>query len=324
MRISLCHIQFRVGLFIFLIAAFSSFSLRAKSPLYYVISHAGPGDPYWTVVYNGVREAADKLGVKVVFSAPPRPGDLAQQHTLLKAAIAARPNGIATVIPDKVMFADLVQRARSKNIPVIAFDAREVPRDAKKLPYQAYIGTDEYQAGLKVGRKASLKLGKGCSAVVAIHQPGHVGLEQRFLGIRDSLRKQRNCKVKKLDITSNPSKGISLMKGYLKRYPKTNAVFALGPLGTTTVGKSLEEAKLSKKLLFATFDLDETTLKYLKKKLLSFTVDSLPYMQGFMVVMQLYLASNYALPPVDMDTSGGFVTTSNVDLIHKLVKKGVR
>ena len=53
-------------------------------------------------------------------------------------------------------------------------------------------------------------------------------------------------------------------------------------------------------------------------------VDQQPYMQGFMPVMEAYLAKTVGLAPADIDTGQGIVTPDMVDGIMELSAQGVR
>ncbi len=53
-------------------------------------------------------------------------------------------------------------------------------------------------------------------------------------------------------------------------------------------------------------------------------VDQQPYMQGFMPVMEVYLAKTVGLAPSDIDTGQGIVRKDQVDSIMDLSVKGMR
>lgn len=295
----------------------------ASRPTFYVVSHSGPGDPFWAVMHKGVMEAGEKLGARVIFTAPDQPGNVAKQVSLLQAAIAARPDGIALTVPDRKVMARPLQDARKRGIPVVAFDTREDPRDMKELPYQAYIGADEYRSGRKVAEQALLSLAPGSKVVITTPQPGHMGFELRIKGIKDVLSAKK-FKIDVLDLTASTSKGIAVLSSYFKRNTGVKAIFSLAPLTLTAIGKYLSENKPAAPYFISSFDLDAVTIRYIKDGLLNFTLDQMPYMQAFMLITQLNLAHKFALTPVDIDTGGGFVNKDNVAMVEDLVKKGYR
>jgi simple sugar transport system substrate-binding protein len=53
-------------------------------------------------------------------------------------------------------------------------------------------------------------------------------------------------------------------------------------------------------------------------------VDQQPYMQGFMPVMEAYLANKLGLSPANIDTGQGIVTPADADAILELSAQGLR
>jgi simple sugar transport system substrate-binding protein len=48
------------------------------------------------------------------------------------------------------------------------------------------------------------------------------------------------------------------------------------------------------------------------------TVDQQPFYQGFLVVTQLYYNRKYGMLPCDINTGGGLVDKSNIDMVLEL------
>ena len=65
-------------------------------------------------------------------------------------------------------------------------------------------------------------------------------------------------------------------------------------------------------------------LEQMKAGYVQVQVDQQPYMQGFMPVMQVYLAKTIGLAPSDIDTGQGIVTPNMVDAIMEMSAKGLR
>ena len=297
-------------------------TLWAGSSTYYFVAHAGPGDPYWTIQNQGAQDAAKKLGIRVIFTSPERPGDVAKQVELLRAAISANPAGIATTIPNPRAFAAPIQLAKKKGIPLIAVNTREPKRDAQSLPYLAYIGMDELESGRQVARRALQEFGlkSGDSVVIANHEPGVMSLELRTQGIQEIL-KPKGVHVSSLDITANPTKAISILQSYIKANTATRAILTLGPLGYTPAGKLIENEKLQGKIHLAGFDIDPVGFALLKKGVMAFSIDAQPYVQAFQAVTQLYLASQYMATPIDLNTGVGFLDRTNCDRLSQLIER---
>lgn len=291
---------------------------------FFVIAHTGPGDPFWAVVNKGVNDAGKVLGVKAVFQGPAA-RDIPAQVNMARAAISARAAGIAISVSDPPAIGQVIRDARGKGIPVVAINVKE-PADYKgePIPYMAYIGMDEYEAGKNVARFLLAKIPQGAKVLIAMHEPGHVGLEARARGIREVLTAERQAKVETLDTTQDPTKSLSTMRAFLKANPDTKALFTLGPLGAIPAIKMIREDKLAGKIVMASFDMDATTIQAIKEGLVEATVDQQQYLQGFISVVQLFLHAKYKLAPTDYNTGRGLVTKETAATVESLVKQGYR
>jgi simple sugar transport system substrate-binding protein len=244
---------------------------------------------------------------------------------MARAAIAAGADGIAISVSDPVAIGNLIREARSRGVPVVAVNVREPPDyRGEPIPYLAYVGMDEYQAGRNLAENLLGQVPMGATVLIAIHEPGHVGLESRARGIAEVLVRERRAKVEKLDITQDPTRAMAAMRAFLKANPETRALFTLGPLGAIPAIRMAREDNLAGKLAMASFDLDPITLQAIEEGLLVATVDQQPYLQGFVSVMQLYLYARYGLQPSDYDTGRGLVTKETATQIKGLVQEGYR
>lgn len=147
------------------------------------------GDPFWAVVQKGVQDAGKVLGVRAIFQGPAG-YNVPEQVNMFKAAMEAKADGIATSISDARAWAEPIAEARSRGIPVVAINCQEPDELRGTIPYMAYIGMNEYEAGKMVAYRLLPKLEKGARVVVAIHQAGHVGLEARAKGITEVITEE--------------------------------------------------------------------------------------------------------------------------------------
>src|SRR5204863_5214911 len=83
-----------------------------------VVTHGQASDPFWSVVANGVKAAAQDEGVTVNYNAPPTFDMVAMSH-LIDAAVASKPDGLIVSIPDSAALGPSIKKAVSAGIPVI-------------------------------------------------------------------------------------------------------------------------------------------------------------------------------------------------------------
>lgn len=286
-----------------------------------VISHAGAGDPFWNIVFNGVKQAAADIDINVQILAPETPNDLARQIELFNSAIAAKPLGIVTSVPSDQAFSESLKKAKAQGIPVVAFNTKPNESAKKENPYLAFIGMDDHLAGQSLAQK-SLRTGLIKDRVmVAVHQAGHVGLEQRALGIREVLA-PLNIVVDKLDISSDAAQAKQIVQGYLSKNKDCSAVFFVGAFGLHSLARAIKAEHPT--LLLTSFDLTPLTIEMLKTEAVAYSVDQQPFLQGYMALAMLSLYARYRLYPSDMNTGVALIDGKSAKNLDQLVSLGVR
>ena len=305
-------------LVILLIVAILGFSKYT----FYLVSHGGPADPFWGVVMKGMKDAAEKYGVEAIYLGPEK-YSLKEFIDLVNSAIARKPDGLIVTITNPVALDEPLRKAIKMGIPVVAINVPDTRPPEEAIPYLVYVGMDEYLAGVYAARRM-LQEFTPKRAVVAIHEPGHVGLEARAKGIMDVLS-EKNIPVEKLDITTDPTKALTIMKSYLMKHPDTDAIFTLGPLGAHPAIQLVEEEGLVGKVKIGAIDLTTKITDAIKKGIVMFTIDQQQYLQGYLPIVFLYLYKEYGLIPHEKVLTGpSIVDKTNVEIVEKTVKMGYR
>ena len=141
-----------------------------------VVTHGQASDPFWSVVVNGVNQAAADLGITVNYHAP-ETFDIPAMAALIDTAVAAEPDGIVISNPDPEGLADAIAGRRERGHP-----GREHQLGRRRLPGARHPdprGPDRVHRG-PGGRPAH---GRGRRHEHALRQPG-----SRQPGARPALR----------------------------------------------------------------------------------------------------------------------------------------
>src|SRR5690606_25828337 len=134
----------------------------------------------WSVVKNGVAQAATDMGVKVDYRAP-ETFDMVAMAQLIDAAVNQNPAGLIVSIPDEDALGPSIQKAVAAGIPVISMNAG--PEAGKRFGALLHVGQDEYTAGKAAGEK--LKEMGGKKGICVNHEVGNVALDLRCQGYAD-------------------------------------------------------------------------------------------------------------------------------------------
>ena len=289
------------------------------------LCHGGEENTFWAAVSNGMVDAAKTLGVDAVMFRPKTEGDLNAQLSQFKAAIAQKPDGIITTIPNPTMFNDVVKQAIDQGIPVICSNT-DHPEGAKGNARLSYIGQDLEVAGYNLAKAMSVYFPKGKNHIlIGVEGPGLVWAESRAHGMIRFFDELGNTTYEKLDITLDAATEQTRMLAYLKAHPETTGILDVGGLGATAATQALKDlGRKPGQMPVGSFDLLPALLQNIKEGYVQITVDQQPYMQGYLPIVQLYLMKKYGFSAWDVNTGNALVTKANVDKVLELAKQRIR
>jgi simple sugar transport system substrate-binding protein len=147
-----------------------------------VVTHGQSSDPFWSVVANGVHDAAADLGVRAEYQAPGS-FDMVEMNNLIDAAVASGPSGLVVSIPDGSALRSVIRAAVDAGIAVISINSgSDVYKDLGVL---VHVGLPEYDAGFAAGERMA---DVGVSTALCVnHEVGNVALDVRCQGLADAL-----------------------------------------------------------------------------------------------------------------------------------------
>ena len=287
------------------------------------------GGPFETVVANGAKAAELALGptVQYVWS----DWDPAKMITQFGEAVATNPDGIAVMgHPGDDAFKPLIDDAVANGIVVTVMNT-ELPQTQAAHATQGtgYAGAVLYKAGGDLAREAITRGGLAAGDKVFLWgleaQPGR---GQRTLGIHDALT-EAGMEVIYLEIddatNADPSAGISTFTGMATANPELKAAFFDHGNVTSTAQAYLEAAGIAPDAVYvAGFDLAPATIAAIQSGYVDLAIDQQQWLQGFEAIAQICLTHNYGFSGLTIDTGGGFVDASNIDLVAPLVEQQIR
>jgi ribose transport system substrate-binding protein len=129
------------------------------------------------------KELSEKLGMNIrVDWRTPTTEDGQKQAEFIEQLVAGGANAISVSASDAKLLKTAIDSAVAKGVPVMTFDS-DVP-DSKRF---AFFGTDDFQAGQRLGRELGKSMGgKGVVAILAGNQNAP-NLQNRVRGVKDAL-----------------------------------------------------------------------------------------------------------------------------------------
>jgi simple sugar transport system substrate-binding protein len=281
------------------------------------VTHGQSGDPYWSVVKNGMDDAAKTLGVKAEYLAP-ETFDMAKMAQMIDAAVASNPDGLVVSIADPAALSEPVKNAVAAGIPVIVIDSGG-GKLTKELGGLLYLGQSEYEAGVMAGER--VKKLNVTKAVCANHEVGNVSLDDRCAGFAKGL----GVDVPVLNGVMDPTEMKNRIVAFLNTNADTQFILTVG-IGSAEPGLvALEELGLTGKTKIGTFDLSPTILQATADGKMEWGIDAQQYAMGYIPVVMFDLWKKYKIAPIaDYPTGPGFVTGATAASVIDLAKQGKR
>jgi simple sugar transport system substrate-binding protein len=287
------------------------------------------GGGFETVVYNGAKAAEAALGPTVSYLwSDWNPENMITQFS---EAVATAPDGIAVMgHPGDAAFKPLIDDAVAQGIVVTVMNT-ELPeaQAAHAAGGTGYVGATLREAGAALANEAIARGGlqSGDKAFLwgLESQPGR---GERTLGIHEALDAAGlEVIYQEIDDATNadPAAGIPTFTGMATSNPDLAAVFLDHGNVTSTAQAYLDAAGLAPDAVYvAGFDLSPATVQAVRDGYIDLVIDQQQWLQGFEAIAQICLTHNYGFSGLHINTGGGFVDATNIDVIAPLVEQQIR
>ena len=224
----------RLGLM--LCAAVLASTSAAQAKTFYWISHGTTADPVWTYFLAGAKQWAKDTGNTVNTSF--HQGNVASQQEAVRAALAAKADGIVTTSPDPGSLVDAAKEANAAKIPIINFNTPD-----PKASFNAYVGGDNVVFGRHWAQylvdKGLVK--KGDFVWMPVEIPGATYGVQEEEGI-SSVLKPLGVTWEVTEATLDQAEVINRMVDYLQaNRKKIKAIIGLGDLVTGSIKRVFDQ-----------------------------------------------------------------------------------
>lgn len=289
-----------------------------EQPGIIAVTHGQSSDPFWSIVKNGMMQAAKDSNVKVDYRAP-ETFDMVAMAQLIEAAVNQNPAGIVVSNPDPDALGPAIEKAIAAGIPVISMNSGIAA--AEKLGIRLHVGQDEMPAGIKVGEK----LGSlGLKHALCVNQEvGNAALDQRCAGTAEGFK---GGKVTVLPTSADPAEIEAKIQAALTSDPSIDVVLGLSaPLVGERAVAVVDRMGNGDKVKVASYDLSGGFLQAIADGKALFAVDQQPFLQGYLPVTFLALNARYGTIPAGNVASGpSFVEKDTAAQVIEKSSQGIR
>ncbi len=283
-----------------------------------VVSHGQSNDSFWSVVKNGVEEAAKETGANVDYRAP-ETFDMVQMSQLIDAAVNQEPDGLVVSIPDGDALGPSIERAVAAGIPVISMNSGSDV--SKGLGALLHVGQDEYDAGKAAGERLADMGGK--KGICVNQEVGNVALDLRCEGFAEGF----GGDVTVLPTTNDPGEVEAKVRAALESDEDIDTIMALSaPIGGEPAVEAVKSVGMGGGgVKVATFDMSAGFLQDILDGNAAFALDQQQFLQGYLPVIFLNANAKYGLIPGGNVPSGpNLITADKAEQVIDLSAKGIR
>ncbi|HTS30025.1 MAG TPA: substrate-binding domain-containing protein [Bryobacteraceae bacterium] len=262
---------------------------------YYMVS-AIVQNGYWQTAQAGLTAGAKALSVPWEVAGPDNYDPKAEVEAF-RGVVAKKPTGILVSVGDPNLMKDPIDAAIAQGIPVITIDA-----DAPGSKRLAFVGTNNYQAGLMGGRTLAERM-QGKGNVVVFTMPGQANLEERLQGYKNILANHPGIKIADVvDIKGDPAKVFDATSQMIAGKNPPDGYICLVSFACQEVADVLDRKQVTGKVLIG-MDTDPNTLTWIKKGAIAATIAQKPFTMAHFGIAMLDIVHHYNLPKLDLDWS---------------------
>ncbi|MDO4620388.1 MAG: substrate-binding domain-containing protein [Lachnospiraceae bacterium] len=260
------------------------------------------GVEYWFPCFQGMKDAAQVLGVSAYYMGTPE-YDASKQVDVFDQILAMDPSGILVHPITAESFVDPIARAVAADVQVVTF-AADSPESARA----AYVTSDNQKEGNTAAEAIAQALG-GSGEVMVMRNPGKTNHETRcnsFIAYMEA--NYPDIKVVADEISNqNADATYTAVMTVAQAHPDLKAVFT--PEASSAVGAAqagLELGGGEQSILVSCCDTSEEVLDLLKEGKFFAAIAPDQYLQGYLGMMNLYFAKhNEVLRPMNGRAAAG-------------------
>jgi simple sugar transport system substrate-binding protein len=252
---------------------------------------------FFTVIANGAHQAGRDLGINVAVRGTATFDGTIDQPRLFRAAIATRPTGIVTGVWDPAAMKGPITNAVKSGIRVVMINQGQ--QQWKNWGALAYVGQDEYLAGVEGGKR--MRAAGVKKAFILNHNLAEQALRLRQNGFIHGFQGQTRVVATDVNSVTN---SVNRIKAAITS-TNFDGLFSLGAQPNADAAL-LAVAAMHKQNQFkiGTFDFDPTVLKALESRQVLFAIDQQQYLQGYLPMLWITLNVQYGLKPYTAEVTG--------------------
>ncbi|MCA9169111.1 MAG: substrate-binding domain-containing protein [Planctomycetales bacterium] len=256
---------------------------------------------FWTSVEAGAKKAGEELDVEIIWKAPIKEDDRAQQIELVQQFVADEVSGIVLAPLDSQALVGPVKASAQAGVPVVIIDSGLNAQQG--TDYISFVGTNNELGGTLGGEKLAEILGGKGDVVLLRYAEGSASTTDRERGFTNAIAQHPEIHIisdnQYAGTTSGEAQDRALnMMDALKA---ANGIFCPNESSTDGMLQALRKEGVIGNVKFVGFDASPPLVEALSKGEIDGLVVQNPYMMGYLGVKAMvdHLRGTTVEPVID-------------------------
>ncbi|MCL2653079.1 MAG: ABC transporter substrate-binding protein [Propionibacteriaceae bacterium] len=263
------------------------------------------GDPFYTTMECGIRDAAAKAGNVTLDVQGPTKWDASVQEPILAAVVAKKPDALIFVPVDSTALQAPLQQAAAGGLKIGLVD--ETVDDPSFAFTQ--VSSDNVGGGAKAFQAVKQLVPDGGKVMVLSTMPGVPTVDQRQQGFEDAVKADPNYDYVGVQYDQDDaSKAASVVTAMLQKYPDLKAIFATNVYSAEGAATGLKQANKADQVKIVGYDASPDEVKALQEGSVQALIAQQPFVEGQQVLEQAVKAATGQTTTPTIQTSTTIIT----------------
>ena len=243
---------------------------------------------FWGTLLSGVEKAAAEYGVELKVLTAPREVDIDEQIELIRQVTEEKPDVMILSAADYDRCAEATEEAIAAGIGVVAIDT-----DVNAAGRACYVGSNNYQIGLEMGRAMADYLPEGGKVAVIQHMLTTTTGIDRTRGVLDALNEAGNIDILGSFCCDNSTEQArAITTELLSEDPEIRGFVCTNEVCNVGAANALADLGMGGQVFVVGCDNSQRQIQFLEQNIIQAIVTQRPFNMGYMAVQQAVRVAN--------------------------------
>lgn len=265
---------------------------------------------FWKAVFVGAEAAATEYNLELTIDGPDTEEDYEAQNQMIEDAVANGAQALVFSAIDYDANAPAIEKAAEKGVKIVVIDSAVNSQNVA-----AYIGTDNYSAGMMAARAALERTSGPLKVGIVNYDINSANGQDRERGAVDTFTESGRCEVvATIHTLAEAASARQDTLDMLRAHPEINVLLAFNEPTSVGAAQAIEELQLGETVCMVGFDSNLATIDALQTGVADALVIQNTYEMGYFGVQSAYklLAGQRNSVEKHVDTESRLIDRSNM------------